>query len=155
MDTYHAEVKIKEQRITLEIYDTAGQEDFTQIRTLVYPSTNVFIMCYSCVFGPSLTNIQKFWHPETDKVKPETPIILVGNKLDLAAEQPQEYIKAETAEKILSAISGKAALQCSAQMEAFGRPGNVDKVFKTAIKVGLEDLNPKVPPKETCGCELL
>lgn len=162
LDTYHAEIKAKDKRVTLEIYDTAGQEDFAQIRTLIYPGTDVFIMCYSCVFRPSLVNVQKFWVPETIKeVDPKTPIILVGNKLDLASEQPGEYISPgdvdDIIEKTNKSLSSNvlANLQCSARMEAFGRPGNVQTVFKTAIqqgmfkKLGYSDVK---PPKKRCFC---
>ena len=34
------ELKIGNNRVPLEVYDTAGQEDFAQIRMLVYPGTD-------------------------------------------------------------------------------------------------------------------
>ena len=33
-------VQLDGRRVSLEIYDTAGQEDFVQIRSLVYPGTD-------------------------------------------------------------------------------------------------------------------
>lgn len=40
LDTYLGEIKVRDTRLSLEIYDTAGQEDFEQVRTLVYPGTH-------------------------------------------------------------------------------------------------------------------
>ena len=80
----------------------------------------------------------------------DVPFILVGNKLDLATQEPQNYIDAPEAEKVEKELGGQAALQCSAQQEAMGGSGNVDRVFKTAIKVGLE--NQQLPEPEPIGC---
>lgn len=148
-----AEIRVGERKVALEIYDTAGQEDFVQIRTLVYPGTDVFVMCYSVVFRPSLENITKFWYPETIKTQKACPFVLVGNKLDLATAPNMEYIKPEEAEMVVKRLDGYAALQCSAQQEAQGLSGNVDRVFKTAIKCGLE--NKVVPPEKEDGCKCI
>ena len=42
------------RRVNLEIYDTAGQEDFVQIRTLVYPGTDGTKLLTSQVFPETI-----------------------------------------------------------------------------------------------------
>lgn len=134
LDTYNAEVKIAGQAVILEIYDTAGQEDFQQIRTMTYPNTSVFIMCYSCVYMPSLINVKNFWEPETRKDVKDAPIILCGNKQDLSKTNPREYVAPIQAKNVGDKINVAASLQCSAYLQANGENGNVPTVFKTAIK---------------------
>ena len=71
MDTYTAALKVGDKDVNLEIFDTAGQEDFKHIRQAVYPSTDVFILCYDCVSRGSLDNTETFWYPEMKSVKPK------------------------------------------------------------------------------------
>lgn len=59
MDNYSVELQIKGKTQVLELWDTAGlvtesrlligQEEYDQLRTLSYPETDIFIICYSIV----------------------------------------------------------------------------------------------------------
>ena len=66
------------QTINLGLWDTAGQEDYDRLRPLSYPSTDIFILCFSVVSPVSYDNIVSKWIPEIRKCCPETPILLVG-----------------------------------------------------------------------------
>ena len=64
-----------------------------RLRPLSYPSTDVFLICFSLTSRVSLTNIQHKWIPEllqyqkTHASESDTPkYILVGNKADLGKE---------------------------------------------------------------------
>lgn len=153
LDTYSAALKVGERDVALEIFDTAGQEDFAHIRKAVYPSTDVFILCYSVVNRASLDNIEKFWSIETKLVKPKAPAILAGNKLDLKDVKPHLYCTPEIAEETRLKIDAQAQVQCSAKEEALRirNDGMVDKIFKFAIKFGLQ-INRK---KKGCCCSCL
>ncbi|XP_076345262.1 ras-related C3 botulinum toxin substrate 1-like isoform X2 [Tachypleus tridentatus] len=61
-DNYSANVMVDGKPINLGLWDTAGQEDYDRLRPLSYPQT---------------------WYPEIAHHCPNTPIILVGTKLDL------------------------------------------------------------------------
>merc|ERR1712100_446314 len=52
----------------LEIWDTAGQEAFEQLRKLSTPGTDVYLVGYSVVSSTSLSNIQHKWLPEIEEV---------------------------------------------------------------------------------------
>jgi len=69
--------------ISLGLWDTAGQEDYDRLRPLSYPQTDVFLICFSIVSPPSFDNVLSKWYPEISHHAPNTPIILVGTKLDL------------------------------------------------------------------------
>jgi small GTP-binding protein len=61
----------------------AGQEDYDRLRPLAYPSTDVFLLCYSIASPASLQNCREKWMPELKHHCPNTPVLLVANKLDL------------------------------------------------------------------------
>ena len=67
----------------LALWDTAGQENYNTIRPLLYPDTDVILMCFSIDSPDSLENIPETWIPEVRQFCPNVPIILVGNKKDL------------------------------------------------------------------------
>jgi len=65
----------------LELWDTAGQHEYASIRQLSYPSTDVFVICFSVVDRRTLTDVHQKWYGEVRRFG--APIILLGNKIDL------------------------------------------------------------------------
>lgn len=111
----------------------------------------VFIMCYNCLSHQSLDNIENFWYPETYRVEPNTPFILVGNKLDLAQSNPKEYVNFEDA-KELAARLGSQAMECSAKWQIDGKDGHVEQVIKAALLVGIQARVKSKARTENGGC---
>jgi small GTP-binding protein len=71
----------------LALWDTSGSRDYDKLRNLSYPKTDVFLICFSLVDHESFENVCERWHKEIRHYCPNTPIILVGTKLDLRGDK--------------------------------------------------------------------
>jgi small GTP-binding protein len=67
----------------MDLWDTAGQEDFDRLRPLSYPDTDIVLICYSLVNRRSFENVKEKWAPEIRHYLPNVPWFLVGTKVDL------------------------------------------------------------------------
>jgi Ras-related C3 botulinum toxin substrate 1 len=85
-DNYSTNVMVDTRQITLGLWDTAGQEDYDRLRPLSYPSTDVFLICFSVDTLTSFENVKNKWYPEIQHHAPGVPFILVGTKLDVRNE---------------------------------------------------------------------
>ena len=86
-DNYSVTVMSAGNPYTLALYDTAGQEDYDRERPLVYPNTDVFLVCFNLVSGDSLENVRTKWVPELRSHEPDVPWILVGCQMDKREEK--------------------------------------------------------------------
>lgn len=89
-DNYAANVMVDGKPVNISFWDTAGQEDYDRLRPLAYPSTDVFLLCYSIASPASLQNCREKWMPELKHHCPNTPVLLVANKLDLRSGGGQD-----------------------------------------------------------------
>lgn len=76
----------------LQLWDTAGQEDYDRLRPLSYPDANLVIVCVSADMGDSFDNVDEKWYPEVSQFCPSIPKILVCCKIDLV-EKNREFLK--------------------------------------------------------------
>lgn len=85
-DSYRKKVKIGEDEVSIDILDTAGQEDYAAIRDNYFRSGEGFICVFSITEYESFTATQDF-REQILRVKGDEniPFVLVGNKSDLQA----------------------------------------------------------------------
>ena len=69
--------------VNLGLWDTAGSSEYDQLRPLSYPGTDVFVICFSLTAPETFENVKKKWVLEVNHFNPNTPVVLVGTKLDL------------------------------------------------------------------------
>ena len=75
----------------MQIWDTAGQEKFQSVQRIFYRGSDACIIVFDITNPASFTNVSK-WKEEfinaANLSSPESfPIILIGNKADLATER--------------------------------------------------------------------
>ncbi|CAH8449949.1 unnamed protein product [Schistosoma intercalatum] len=68
-ESFVSEMQINNKRVELNLWDTAGQEDYDRLRPLSYPDTNVVVLCFSVDNPDSLENISTKWMPEVLKLR--------------------------------------------------------------------------------------
>ncbi len=74
---------VDDKRINLDLWYTAGQQDYDLLRPLSYSDADVFLVCFSVASAASFHNVSMKWVPELRHHAPFVPIVLVGTKTDL------------------------------------------------------------------------
>lgn len=168
-DNYTKNTLYEGQHFKLELWDTAGQEDYDRLRPLSYPQTDIFLVCFSIVEPSSFKNVKNKWIPEIRHHSNEDiKIILVGTKADLRhnphtldhlEESGNEPVSVTEINKLVKELNLADYVECSAATQT-----GVEEVFETAIKSVLNaekafvssnnatinvSTNPQVVPKQT------
>lgn len=76
------EIQESEQRITFQVWDTAGQEKFSGLRDGYYIAGNAAVIMFDVSSRISYKNVPN-WHRDVVRVCESIPIVLVGNKVDI------------------------------------------------------------------------
>lgn len=66
----------------LFLIDTAGGQDYDDMRPGIYPGTDIVIITFSCCNTESLRNVQRRWWPEVRQYLPNVLIFLVCAQID-------------------------------------------------------------------------
>jgi len=136
-DNFTTGVEVDSKLISLALWDTAGQEEYARLRTLSYPETDVFIICYSVVAPDSYHNVDQRWAPEVKHHCPSAVILLVGTKIDLRenstivsklTEKKLKPLTEEDGKRLANKIGG-GYRECSAMMSK-----GVQQVFEQAVR---------------------
>lgn len=154
-DNYAVTVMIGDEPYTLGLFDTAGQEDYDRLRPLSYPSTDVFLVCFSVISPPSFENVKEKWFPEVHHHCPGVPCLIVGTQVDLRDDkviieklrkQRLRPITAELGERLARELRAVKYVECSALTQR-----GLKNVFDEAIVAALE------PPviKKSKKCTIL
>jgi len=154
-DNYTANVMVDGKPINLNLWDTAGQEDYDGLRPLSYPQTDVFLVCFSIISQHSFDNVKSKWYPEILHHAPGVPCILVGTKSDLRddesvtkqlASKGQRMVTVDEAQARCKEINGRLYMECSALTQE-----GLKQVFDEAIRAAMDR---KVTKKRSFCCIL-
>ena len=84
-------VKVEDQIIKLQIWDTCGQEVYRSLISSFYRSASLAIIVYSIDSEESFNNIEKWVNDIKTQSNPDIKLFLIGNKADL--EDKREVTK--------------------------------------------------------------
>ena len=128
---YYMEYNQEEARTAF--WDYSSLEDY--MRTLYYPPTDVFLLCFSLSCQSSYENIIRKWYPEVTLHCPNVPIILVGTKLDLRDNERthSSFITTEEGIKLSKDIGAVRYMECSPLLNQ-----GVTEVIEAVVEVGIQ-----------------
>lgn len=161
-DNYSTNVMIDNQPVNLNLWDTAGQEEYDRLRPLSYPQSDVFLVCYSIVSLSSFTNVKSRWLPEITKYAKDVPIVLVATKIDLRNDPAQIRqmqskgakgpITKPEGQKLAQEINAAAFIECSALTQEF-----LHDTFQLAIRTAItaRSMRAKRTNKKKFNCTIL
>eukprot|EP00483_Globobulimina_turgida_P013339 UN13363 len=118
------EPKAHRKKIRLDLWDTAGQEEFDRIRPLSYRDANYFLICFAVNSQDSFDHVSDKWIPEIKYHAPNKGFLLIGLKCDLECVIPSDKII-----EVERMIGADGYVQVSALTQT-----NVSKVFEAAMR---------------------
>ncbi len=95
----------KSQKVNLTLWDTSGEANYERLRALMYPDTDVFVVCFAVDNAESFESVELKWMPELRKHCPERPVVLVGTKRDKReADDSKKCVKIKKALHVMEKI---------------------------------------------------
>ncbi|XP_065662092.1 ras-like GTP-binding protein Rho1 [Hydra vulgaris] len=155
-ETYTKTISVEQHTVVLSLFDTAGQDAYDRLRPLMYPDTDILLVCFAADSPDSYYNAHDKWIPEVKHFCPNTPLIIVCTKVDLRNDENTikrlakiKQVPITTAEGIRMAKFAKAAsyMECSAKTFV-----NVSEVFHEAVQVSYRSLKNKKMRKKISHC---
>ena len=75
-------MKVDQQDITLQIWDTASQERFRSLTSSFYRNTEGVMIVFDITNKTSFEQVNHWINEAKENIDHEVPIVLVGNKID-------------------------------------------------------------------------
>ncbi|KAK2945926.1 putative Cell division control protein 42 like protein [Blattamonas nauphoetae] len=134
-DNYESLQVVDGKKVKLQLWDTAGQEDYDRLRSLSFSETDVFLLLFSIINEQSFKNIESRYFPDICTYTHDTPVVLVGTKSDYRANPPDgtTLVSKEQAEELVERLKLYKYVECSAKTKE-----NLSDVFDTVAKAALE-----------------
>jgi len=156
-DKFQRNVSVDGGLYSLSIWDTAGQEGYTRLRSLSYAETDVFLVCYSSVSMPSFQNVREKWMDELKHYQPDVPCILVATKIDLRDGDPQYKDKELIGTEMGTAMAHNLKMSKYMEVSAKSNTG-IEPLFYDVVRVcnahKIELQNKQKEAKKGSGCIL-
>ncbi|XP_010744408.3 rho-related GTP-binding protein RhoF [Larimichthys crocea] len=158
-EKYVTTISLGGKEIKLNLYDTAGQDDYDRLRPLSYQEANLVLVCFDVTNPTSFENVLIKWFPEVRHFCRDVPVILIGCKTDLRKDKecarklkavnlaPITYTQGEETRQQMKA---ELYLECSAKYQE-----NVDDIFKEATKTTLAFIKKQKNYKRKKKCVIL
>mmetsp|Transcript_13034 Transcript_13034/g.26467 ORF Transcript_13034/g.26467 Transcript_13034/m.26467 type:complete len:217 (+) Transcript_13034:68-718(+) len=77
-------IQVHDKSVKLQLWDTAGQERFRTIGTMYYRGAHGTMIVYDITDAKSFQSVEHWYHELKKHIHLDVPILLVGNKADLA-----------------------------------------------------------------------
>ena len=133
-DNFLVNLMFGDEPVTLGLFDIGGSESYDRLRSLLYPSTDVFIVCFSLLNRDSFESVRSKWWLEIKQHCPTAAIVLVATDLDLRPQSNETNCVSFNEDLEMSRVVGAVkCVECSIR-----EPKQVGRVFHEALKAALE-----------------
>ena len=124
-------IRIKNQTVKLQLWDTCGQEVYRSLISSFYRNSSLAIIVYAIDNQESFDNLESWLDEIKSQTHPNLRIFLIGNKADL---EDQRLISKKAAEELVKDHNIDLFMETSAKTGI-----NAQDVFVKAAKMLLED----------------
>ncbi|XP_073468651.1 rho-related GTP-binding protein RhoG-like isoform X2 [Aquarana catesbeiana] len=149
LDNYNGPITVDGKTVSLNLWDTGGQEEYDRLRPFCYPQTNVVIICFSIASPLSYQSVKHNWYPEVHHHCHNIPILLVGTKKDLRTNMD---VIQKLQEKNLLPITYQQGVSLSQQIHAVKyvecsamNQEGIQEVFSESVRAVLNPVKKKGP----------
>ena len=156
-DTHKIDLHAEGKDISLAVEDTGGYEKLDRLRPLVvYPNSNVVVICFDITQPESFKNVIDRWTPEIKYFCPGIPIILVGTKsalrknpriLEKLRKRKSPPISVDQGISLARRIGAATYVECDAH-EGVG----LENLFEWVLTVGLRNITKAEKQEKQTGC---
>lgn len=135
VDNFVKDVDIDDtKKVSLTLWDTAGQEAYDAVRPMSYTGTDLVLLCYTIENQEILPNLTEKWLPEISNYCPSAAVFLVGLKKDIRESidpliDQKKIVPSAMGEKIAKENDLLEFFECSAKTGE-----NVNEIFYNAAK---------------------
>lgn len=127
-EMHHGDFNVSGVRLTLDILDTSGAYEFPAMRALSMQSADAFILVYDITDADSFTEVRVLRDQiHETKGSSAVPIVVVGNKVDLA-ETGERQVEFHTTESVVTVDWENGFVEASAKDNI-----NVSQIFKELL----------------------
>ena len=123
-------LKIDDQAIKLQIWDTAGQESYRSITRSFYRRADGVILVYDVTARHTFENCKHWMDEIKQNTNSDVVIYLIGNQADLVNTGQNQEVSASDAEAFVRSNNLSGFMETSAKSGI-----NVDKAFSAFCKV--------------------
>ena len=124
--SFNKKIRIDDLEFELQIWDTAGQEQYRSITSLFYKEAVICILVYDITKKSSFVQIKEYWYNSVkEKGMKDVIIAIVGNKCDLFEEEEVSQDDGKHFSESINAIFNIASAK-----EGIG----IDKLFNEIIE---------------------
>ena len=143
---YQKDLSIDNEKVSLEIWDTPGEDDYICLRKTCYPLTDVILLVFSMVDRKSLDNVRLKLFLEVKEHAKNVPIVLAGMQKDKIIDEkfktPQDGFILSMKEQISKVqsdvIKPDSYHECSTTQNE-GLEELFEKVARSGLKYQLSD----------------
>ena len=130
------EIKIKNMKYILDLWDTIGQENLRTMNKLFYNNSRIVIFVYDITSRESFEDLN-YWINEVSSQLGDEDIIrgIIGNKIDLYL---QEAVNDNDVEKLTKKINGKYLRMSAKEDEPQKIENYLEELLSDYLKLGVQ-----------------